>query len=96
MNDAKESLDNGKQKKSEKSQEKAADMMKQMADDVAAMQAAGQQQQQQEDMDALRFLLENLVTLSHQQEDLMGTYNATRTDDPYYLQLNRDQLEISK
>ena len=96
MEDSKESLEDGKQKKSEKSQGKAADMMKQMADDVAAMKSAGQQQQAQEDMDALRFLLENLITLSHDQEGLMDTYGEVRTDDPYYLQLNREQLEISK
>lgn len=96
MNDAKENIDSGKQKKSQQNQSKASDMMQQMADDAAAMQSAGQQQQQQEDMDALRFLLENLIALSHQQENLMNTYEITRTNDPYYLELNREQLDIDK
>ncbi|NOQ72301.1 MAG: hypothetical protein GQ574_09890 [Crocinitomix sp.] len=96
MQDSKESLDSGKQKQSEKSQGKAADMMKQMAEDVAAMKQAAAEEQAKEDMDALRFLLENLINLSYTQEDLMDTYGNVRTDDPYYLQLNRDQLEISK
>lgn len=96
MDDSKESLDNGKKSKSEKSQEKAADMMKQMAEDVEAMKAAAEQEQQKEDMDALRFLLENLIALSYQQEALLGQYGVVRTDDPLYLELNREQLEISK
>ena len=96
MNDSKENLENGKQKKSEKNQQKASDMLQQMADDVAAMKSAGEQKQAQEDMDALRFLLENLIALSHEQEDLMDTYELTRTDDPYYLELNREQLDIRK
>lgn len=96
MQDSKESLDNGKQKQSEKSQGKAAEMMKQMADDVAAMKQAGQEQQAKEDMDALRFLLENLINLSYSQEELMNTYGKVRTDDPYYLEINREQLEIGK
>ena len=96
MNDAKENLDNGKQKKSEDNQQKAAEMMKEMADDAAAMQSAGQQQQQAEDMDALRFLLENLIALSYQQEDLMKTYGETPTNDPLYLKLNRAQVDITK
>ncbi len=96
MENAKEKMQDGKQKQGEKSQGQASDMMKQMADDVAAMKSAAGQQQQKEDMDALRFLLENLVALSYQQEELMGDYSETNTNDPYYLQLNRQQLEISK
>lgn len=96
MKDSKENLDNNKQKKSEDSQKKAADMMKEMADDAAAMKSAGQQQQQAEDMDALRFLLENLIALSYQQEDLMNVYGQTPSNDPLYLKLNREQIDITK
>lgn len=96
MNDSKENLEDGKQNKSEENQQKAANMLKQMADDAAAMKSAGQEKQAKEDMDALRFLLENLVALSYQQEGLMKKYSQIRTDDPYYLKLNRDQLAISK
>lgn len=96
MNDSKENLENGKQNKSEENQQKAANMLKQMADDAEAMKSAGQEKQAKEDMDALRFLLENLVALSYQQEGLMKKYAQVRTDDPYYLKLNRDQLAINK
>ncbi|WP_139134330.1 coiled-coil domain-containing protein [Crocinitomix algicola] len=96
MNESKDNLDKNKRKKSEENQSKASEMMKQMAESAQAMQSVGQQQQKKEDMEALRFLLENLITLSHDQEDLMGTYNITDKNDPFYLDLNRKQLAVSK
>lgn len=96
MSESKENLDKNKRNKSEENQSKAAEMMKQMADDAQAMQSAGAQQQKMEDMEALRFLLENLVTLSHDQEEIMNQYEITDKNDPYYLSLNRDQLAVSK
>jgi len=96
MQDAQENLQKGKSKKSQQNQQKASEMLQQMADDAAAMQSASQQQKQQEDMDALRFLLENLIHLSHDQEGVMDEFSETSTKDPYYLQLNREQLAIKK
>lgn len=96
LNESKENLQEGKESKSEKNQQKASEMMEQMADDVASMKSQSQQQQQQEDMDALRYLLENIVTLSKDQEGLMDEYGVTQTSDPYYLELNRKQLDIDK
>jgi hypothetical protein len=92
--DSKENLDGGKSKKSSKAQEKASEMMKKMADDVGEMKSKEQAEQDEEDMDAMRFLLENIVNLSHQQENLMNQYKETKSNDPYYLSLNRSQLKI--
>jgi hypothetical protein len=96
LSDSKENLENGKEGKSEKNQQNASEMMEQMADDISAMQSQSQQQQQSEDMDALRYLLENVVALSQDEEKLMEEYRKTRTSDPYYLELNREQLDIDK
>ena len=96
MNDSKEELGDNKKGKSSKSQSEASEMMEQMADDIAAMMSKSQQQKQEEDMDALRYLLENIVALSHEEENLMDEYSNTRTNDPYYLELNRKQLKIDK
>jgi hypothetical protein len=96
LNDSKENLDKGKTKKSEKNQEKASELMEQMAQQMASMQSQQQQEQAEEDMDALRFLLENLVSLSKQQESLMLEYKNTSIANPNYLSLNRQQLQISK
>jgi hypothetical protein len=96
MQDAQENLQKGKSKKSQQNQQNASEMLQQMADDAAAMQSASMQQKQQEDMDALRFLLENLIHLSHDQEGIMEEYGQTSSKDPKYLELNRDQLAIKK
>lgn len=96
MEDSKEQLGDNKKGKSSKSQSEASEMMEQMADDIASMMSQSQQQKQEEDMDALRYLLENIVALSHDEEELMDEYSNTRTNDPYYLELNREQLKIDK
>jgi hypothetical protein len=96
LDDAKESLGDNKRSKSQKSQQKASDMMEEMADDVAQMQSQSQEQKEEEDMDALRYLLENIVALSHEEEGLIDEYKKTRTLDPYYLELNREQLKVDK
>ncbi len=96
LNQSKENLDNGKTKKSSKNQKNASEMMEQMANQIDAMQSKQQQEQAEEDMDALRFLLENLVALSQQQEALMNEYKYTKITDPKYLELNRQQLQISQ
>jgi hypothetical protein len=94
LEEAKESLEDGKKAKSKKSQESASEMMEQMASDIAAMKSESQKQEQSEDMEALRYLLENVVALSHVEEQLMVSYGKTSSSDPYYLELNRKQLEI--
>ena len=96
MNDAKEKLGDGKEKKASDSQQKAGDMMEQMADDIQAMMAAASGEQQTEDMDELRFLLENIIALSHQQEDLMDEYGTIKRTNPRIIGLNREQLKIMK
>jgi hypothetical protein len=96
MKEAKEKMEDGKSKKSEPNQSKAAEMLKQMADDVGAMKSVAQEQKAKEDLDALRFLLENLVALSYKQEGLMEQYQLVPSDDPVYLDLNRNQLSIVK
>lgn len=96
MQNASEQLDNGKEKKASESQSKAAEMMKQMAEDAAAMQSSMSMEQDQENMDSLRYLLENLVSLSKQQEKLMEDYSGVSTGDPYYVELNRRQIDINQ
>ena len=96
LEDSKESLGDNKRSKSQKSQEKASDLMEEMADDIAQMQSQSQEQKQEEDMDALRYLLENIVALSHEEESLINEFRGTRTSDPYYLELNRVQLKVDK
>lgn len=96
LQDAQEQLEKEKNKKASESQKDASDGMKEMAQQASSMQMQQQQQQQAEDMDALRYLLENLVALSQDQEGLMDEFGETKTSDPYYLELNRKQLDIDR
>ena len=96
MNDAKENLNESKEKKASENQEKAADMMEQMADDMQSMLSSASAQQQGEDMEKLRFLLENIVTLSFQQEKLMDNYALIDSKNPLLIDYNRVQLQINQ
>lgn len=96
MKDAKEELGDKKEKKASESQEKAADMMEQMADDVKAMMDSASGQQDSEDMEKLRFLLENIVNLSHQQEGLMDNYGEVDRSNPLVVSYNREQIKIAQ
>ncbi|MFD1553027.1 hypothetical protein DNU06_11910 [Putridiphycobacter roseus] len=96
MQDAKENLGDSKEKKAAQNQEKAADMMEKMADDVQAMLSAAAAQQEGEDMEKLRFLLENIVALSFQQENLMENYDLIDQKNPLLISYNRKQLQINQ
>ncbi|MFK8045313.1 MAG: hypothetical protein AB8B72_07450 [Crocinitomicaceae bacterium] len=96
MSEAKEKLGEKKEKKASESQKKAADMMEKMADDVKAMMEGASSKQNSEDMEKLRFLLENIVNLSHQQENLMKEYGSVDRNNPKVVNLNRDQLKINE
>jgi hypothetical protein len=94
MGESKENLENGNRKKSQESQSKSSEMMEQMADDVSAMQMQNSEQQQGEDMDALRYLLENIVALSKLEEALMNELKVTSPTDPRYNELAQQQQDI--
>lgn len=74
-----------RQSGAQKKQQSAAEKMKQMAQQMQmAMQQSGQQQQA-EDAEMLRQVLENLITYSFQQEDLMDDFqdiNSKSSDFP--------------
>ncbi len=96
MKDAKDKLGESKEKKASESQKKASEMMEQMADDMKAMMDAAMGQQKTEDMEQLRFLLENIVGLSLQQENLMNDYGLIDRSNPRIVSFNREQLKIMK
>ena len=95
--DQKESSDQlQKNKKSgaSKSQKSAADKMKQMQQQMEMAMQGAEQEQQQEDMDALRALLENIITLSFDQEALMNRFKKTDMRDPQYIKLGQVQRKL--
>ena len=95
MENSEEQLEKKENKKASKSQKSAAERMKEMAQQMASQMAAGEMEQMEEDMATLRQLLENLMTLSFDQEDLMDYFGATgSTTSPRYVELVQDQFKI--
>jgi hypothetical protein len=94
LNSAEENLSNQKSGKAAQNQKSAADGMKKMASDMDAAQQAANQQQQEEDINALRMILESLMTLSFDQEDLISSFNRISDSDPAYRKYGRKQRKI--
>lgn len=68
--------------------------MEQLAQQLDQQQQKANQKQQEEDMDALRNILESLMTLSFDQEELMNKMSRVSTSDPAYRKYGRRQRRI--
>ena len=91
-----EELENKKEKKANKSQQKAADKMEQLANKMEDMQQQMQEQGEMEDINSLRQILENLISLSFEQEDLMTKIKKTNRFDPQFAALATKQGDLKK
>jgi len=91
---SKQQLQENKNKQAQQSQKKAAQKMKELAEQMEQMQQDMEMEQMQENMDDLRAILENLVTLSFDQERLMKDFKAVNTSDPRYKELAQEQLKL--
>jgi hypothetical protein len=94
LNDAKESLDQGKEKKAGDNQKSAADDMNELADQLDQSQQEANKQEAEEDMEAIRNILESLMTLSFNQELLISKFKKINPTNPIYKKYGRLQREI--
>lgn len=94
MSKSSENLRQNKNKKAAENQKNAADKMQEMSEQLAKMMEQMQMEQMEMDMQAIRQLLENLVTLSLDQEDLMQEVNDASINDPKYVRLTKMQQDI--
>ena len=94
MEKSAEQLEKGKEKKASDSQNKAAEQMEQLAQQMEAMQQQSESESASEDMDALRALLENILTLSFEEELLMSELKATNEQDPRYVGHGQSQRKL--
>ena len=65
-----------------------------MAAQMEMAMESGEQEQQEEDMAALRALLENIVTLSFDQEEVMAKFQTIDHKDPNYKNLGHTQRKL--
>lgn len=80
--------------KAAKSQQRAGEKMQQLKQSLESMQNSMQMEQQMENMDNLRDLVDNLVTLSFNQESLMDQFSEIRQSDPRIVKLGQEQLKL--
>lgn len=101
MEDIQEDLESSQEKlqkqensKAASEQKKASEKMKKMSKQMQSQMMEGGSEQMQEDIETLRQLLENLVTLSFDQEGLVNSINRTTINTPRYISLLQDQMKI--
>lgn len=84
QNEAQQSMKKGKNKEASKQQKQAADEMEQMSEALAEAQLDAEQQDMAEDAEQIRQLLKNLVRLSFNQEEIIGSLKGMYIQDPRY------------
>ncbi|QRR04268.1 ATPase [Dyadobacter sandarakinus] len=94
MEEGKQQLSKQQNSKASQAQKKAAQSMKKMSESMAEAMEAQEMEQMQEDLDALRDILENLITLSFDQETLMKDFRGVSLQDPRFVKLGQQQLKL--
>ncbi len=94
MDEAQEQMEQNDSKGSSESQKGASDKMKEMAQSMSMSSESGEMDQMQEDLQAIRQLLENIITLSFDQEDLTNNVNRSDEQTPRYVSLVQEQFKL--
>ena len=94
MQDSSDQLEKKKNKKASESQQNAGEQMEQMAQQMEQSMQSAESEQMEEDLDALRALLENIITLSFDQEQLMGDIKEVDKNDPKYVAYGQVQRKL--
>lgn len=94
MDKASDNLDKKKEKKAGENQKKASEAVQKMGEKMKSFQQQQSQDQQSENMEDMRQLLENVVTLSKDQEGLMAEIKAVKMNDPKYTELVKVQKKL--
>lgn len=94
LDDAEQQMEQNKAGKASESQQQSAESMQKMAKTMQAAMEGGQAEQQQEDMAVLRQILENLVTISYEQEDLINAFDRLKTNTPKFVENVQWQFKL--
>lgn len=96
MQKAKENIDKNKKNNAVKNQKNASQQMQQMAENMANNMEENEQEQLAEDIDNVRQILKNLVTLSKEEESLIYSSQHTQVNDPAYQNIINKQNAIKE
>ncbi len=94
--DAAGDLEKNDKQSAAKNQKSAAKNMKAAAKKLAKMKADAESEENEEDMQALRQLLKNVLTLSFDQEKLFKEVKVTNINSPKYADLMTEQQRIKE
>ncbi len=89
-----EQLKNNKPSNSSKHQKNAAQKMQEMKNKLQQSLDQMQQEQQSESEENIKQILDNLLTQSFNQEELIKQLQKTKTTDPKYAQIARNQKKL--
>lgn len=94
MRQSSDELSKNKKKKASESQKNSSEKMKKLSEKMSDFMMGMQGQNLMEDMNNLRQILENLITLSFDQEKLMKEFRQVNQSDPRYVELGQEQLKL--
>ncbi len=87
-------LEQQNQEKASKSQKSAAKKMKKMAEGMQMQMASGSGEMIEEDIAMLRQIIENLITFSYKQENLMNSLQNMNKQDPSFSKKLKEQNQL--
>ena len=94
MQDGEQQLSKNQNKKASQSQKSAAKRMQKMAKKMRDQMDSDAEEQAQKNIDGLRDILDNLLTLSFDQEKLMKDFRIVDQTDPRFVQLGQTQRKL--
>ncbi|MVN76223.1 DUF4175 family protein [Hymenobacter sp. HMF4947] len=94
MQDGEQQLSKNQNQKASQSQKAAAERLQKMAKKMKDQMSDDEQEKAQQNIDDLRDILDNLVTLSFDQEKLMKDFRAVDQTDPRFVQLGQTQRKL--
>ena len=94
MKDSKDDIEKKENQKAAQKQKKAANKMKNKANKMKSSQKKSKEDQTAEDIKAIRQLLENLVSLSFDQEQNMKDFQSATENTPRYIKLVQQQKKL--
>ena len=94
MQDGEQQLSKNQNQKASQSQKAAAQRLEKMAKKMRDEASDDEEKKKQQNIDDLRDILDNLVTLSFDQEKLMKDFRAVDQTDPRFVQLGQTQRKL--
>jgi hypothetical protein len=94
LNETLEKLSENKMKKASEKQEETSKSLNDLADSMEKLSNGGKEKAE-EDMESLRVLLEQLITFSLEQEEVLADLKSTKTQDPKYINIGQQQRKLS-